>query len=486
MLFNSYIFILLFLPLAWAIYFGLNKLNATKVANTFLVLASLVFYGYNNWKFASVLIAGILVNFLLHVCLLRADKGRRLLLILGLSYNFGILLYFKYFNFFLENMNVVLRQDFALVPIVLPLGISFYTFQQVSFIIDSYKKTAEKYTLDEYALFVSFFPQLIAGPIVLHNEIIPQFRDKTRRKIDYNNIYDGLQYFALGLAKKVLLADSVGRAVDWGYENVLSLNSLSAALVILLYTLQIYFDFSGYCDMAMGIGKLFNIDLVVNFNSPYKAISVNEFWKRWHITLTRFFTTYVYIPLGGNRKGLKRTCVNVMIVFTLSGIWHGADWTFVLWGIMHGIMMVFERIFDKYLQKVPGVIRQVVTFGFISFAWVFFRAEFFRQALSVFKRLLLGGIGGVKNGMVEAVVGNGKELLFGQISNVVLGTGLLEQCIMWIWVIILLLLALFGRNTHEIIGEKRMNKGYRAALILVVLVSIVSISGVSKFLYFNF
>lgn len=486
MLFNSYVFILAFLPVVWVLYFGLNKLKWYKAATWALVLASLFFYGFNNWKFCLVLIASIVVNFVLHRVLLYLEQGRKFILVLGLAANVGLLFYIKYTDFFLENVNALFGLSFPMQNILLPLGISFYTFQQLSFVVDSYRKDTQKYSFGEYALFVSFFPQLIAGPIVLHSDMVPQFRDMARRKINAANIYDGLQYFTLGLAKKVLVADTFGRAVDWGYSNIMELNALSAIVLILGYTIQIYFDFSGYCDMAMGLGKLFNFDIAINFNSPYKAKSVGEFWDRWHMTLTKFFTTYVYIPLGGSRKGLTRTCINTMIVFFISGFWHGADWTFVVWGVMHGVFLVLERLFAKPLAKVPGFIKWLYTFCFVNFAWVFFRADFFRQVLSVFKRALLGEGGSVVLEMRQEFAGEGLNNLLSQVQGMGNVTDMWNQIAIWLWFGVVSIIMFFGKNTHEIVGQKKTSSLYIYGLAVLALLSMISLADVSKFLYFNF
>lgn len=487
MLFNSYVFILLFLPVVWVVYFGFNKLEWYRAAMAFLVAASLFFYGYNSWRYALLLAVGILVNFCLHRLLLKWQNSFcSVILAAGFLYNLGLLFYFKYYNFFLENFNLVFRTALPLKHILLPLGISFYTFQQISFLIDSYRGNMPQYSLLEYALFVSFFPQLVAGPIVLHNEMIPQFRDKKKRTVNYDSVYDGLQYFTFGLAKKLLLADTLGRVVDWGYENVLALNTLGAAIVILSYTLQIYLDFSGYSDMAIGIGRLFGFELPVNFNSPYKAYSVGEFWRRWHMTLTRFLTTYLYIPLGGNRRGKIRTCVNILLVFLVSGLWHGADWTFVLWGGLHGCMMVLERLFGKQLDKAPGVLRRVGTFCFVNAAWVFFRADFFRQALSLFKRLLTGGLGGIPEGMCDAFLSSGTKLFWGQLQSVPAAGSLFVQGMLILGLAALLGMVFYGKSTQELVAARKEEKRYVFALSCLMLASVVSLSGVSQFLYFNF
>ena len=254
----------------------------------------------------------------------------------GVLCNLGILFYFKYFDFFIENVNAVFGTSFLLKGILLPLGISFFTFQQIGFLVDTYRGEIRECTFLDYALFVSFFPQLIAGPIVNHNEMMPQFDKIGKQKLDWDRFAGGVFLFTLGMVKKVLVADTFGKAVNWGYANVLNLSGVDSVLLILFYVLQLYFDFSGYCNMARGLGWLFGIEIPVNFNSPYKAVSIVDFWKRWHITLSRFFTKNVYIPLGGNRKGRGRMYFNLFLIYLLSGIWHGAGWTFVLWSVTQG------------------------------------------------------------------------------------------------------------------------------------------------------
>ncbi len=265
--------------------------------------------------------------------------------------NIAVIFYFKYYDFFLENVNILFNRSFELKNIVLPLGISFFTFQQVSYLVDSYKGETKDYAFDEYMLFVSYFPQLIAGPIVLHGEVIPQFRSRKRRKFIPQNFSKGMYIFALGLFKKIILADTLGTAVTYGFGTIDTPGSLEALIVSVSYTFQLYFDFSGYCDMAIGIGSMFNIELPQNYNSPYKATSITEFWDRWHMSLTRFLKSYIYIPLGGNRKGKLRTYLNIMIVYLASGIWHGANWTFVLWGRLQGLFSCLNRVFKNTWKK---------------------------------------------------------------------------------------------------------------------------------------
>ena len=366
MLFNSYLFIFIFLPIVLIGWFSLNKLKQYKIAEVFLIGMSLWFYAYFNFSYLFIIVGSCLFNFLISYVINKIEKkqilnnnyfnleiknelinknkdsnkinsinrnyGIKVLGIIGIIINLSILFYYKYFDFFIENINFIFQKDYNLKNILLPLGISFFTFQQLSYVIDRMKGTAPHYELIDYMSFVTFFPQLIAGPIVLHSELIPQFKDMEKRKFNADNFTDGCVQAILGLGKKVLIADTLALVVNQTYYNRYYLNTWSGILFILTYVFELYFDFSGYCDVAMGVGKMFNYDIPRNFNYPYKSTSMKEFWNRWHITLNRFFTTYVYIPLGGNKKGTIRKILNIMIVFLLSGLWHGASWNFVIWG----------------------------------------------------------------------------------------------------------------------------------------------------------
>ena len=305
MLFNSYVFILLFLPLCLTGYFGLNHFRRYFLALGFLLGMSLWFYGYFNPSYLLIIIVSIVLNYGITRLMGKTEgkTARRVELTAALLVNFGILFYFKYFDFFISNVNSLFASQIPLRHIVLPLGISFFTFQQVSYVIDAYRGQTGNYGFLQYAAYVAYFPQLIAGPIVTHDELIPQFLDENRKRFQWENFSPGLFLFTLGLAKKVLIADTFGKVADWGFGDIPGLGTVSAALVMLAYTFQIYFDFSGYCDMAMGLGKMMNFELPANFDKPYRALSISEFWKRWHKTLTRFFTRYLYIPPWRQSKG---------------------------------------------------------------------------------------------------------------------------------------------------------------------------------------
>ena len=395
MLFNSYVFIFAFLPIALAGYFLCNKFNKNQTSKIWLVLCSLFFYGYFNPSYLWIIVSSICINFALSLYFEKHKESsllKKALYISGLILNLGLLFVYKYLGFVVETTANIFNTDIVFTKLVLPLGISFFTFQQVSYLVDSYLGKAKKYNFLDYSLFVTFFPQLIAGPIVLHSEVIPQFENKNNWKFNFDNFAKGLFAFSRGLAKKVLIADNFGKIVAFGYANLFTLSGLEAWLSVIAYTIQIYFDFSGYCDMATGIGYMFNIELPINFNSPYKALNISDFWKRWHMTLTRFLTQYIYIPLGGSRKGIAITYINTLIVFVVSGIWHGAGFTFILWGMMHGIAMVLYKAFAKYIDKIPAAIRWVCTFAFINITWVYFRALSVSDANQMVSKLFAGGM----------------------------------------------------------------------------------------------
>lgn len=482
MLFNSYLFLFLFLPLALAGYYLLNHFGRFRSATLFLLGMSLWFYGYANPAYLALIAASIAVNFALARVL--NARPSRALLAGGILLNLAPLLYFKYCNFFLENLNAVFGCSFTLRAIVLPLGISFFTFQQIAWLVDSHRGQTHGYTWDEYALFVAFFPKLTQGPIALHGELIPQFRDPARRKASALCFSRGLYVFALGLFKKVILADTFGAAADWGFAGISGLSSLEALLVSLFYTFQLYFDFSGYCDMAVGIGLLFHIDLPQNFDSPYKALSIPDFWNRWHITLTRFLRTYLYFPLGGSRRGKLRTYCNILIVFLASGLWHGASWTFILWGLLHGVLNCLTRIFKKQWEKLHVVTRWFFTFMAVDLLWVMFRAGSIADAFSFYRELFRWSSFTIDNELLyhfnlKEFVWLGQALpLLGQIVNHIPGF------YMWLFLFVSFFIVLNLRNNRELEFKPTAARSLLTALLLVW--SIVSFSGVSTFLYANF
>lgn len=414
MLFNSPEFIFAFLPVTALVFFLLARRTSTVPAVSWLVLASLFFYAWWNPLYLAVILLSMAVNYGVGLALSRGAaraRSTRPLLIVGIAFNLALLGYFKYADFLVGNLNAI--ADLTLQPqdVVLPLAISFFTFQQITFLVDAWHGDAHEYSALHYALFVTFFPQLIAGPIVHHREILPQFAQAGTFTPQIRNIAVGLTIFTLGLFKKVVLADNLAAVASPIFavaETGASLDFFSAWRGALAYTFQLYFDFSGYSDMAIGIARIFGIRLPLNFDSPYRATNIIEFWRRWHMTLSRFLRDYVYIPLGGSRHGATRRYTNLLATMLLGGLWHGAGWTFVFWGGLHGFYLIvnhlWQRVWRRSLQTWWSItLARLTTFFCVVVAWVFFRAESFGGALAILDgmrnlpRTLSGRIGIVED-----------------------------------------------------------------------------------------
>lgn len=472
MVFSSYVFIFAFLPVTLVTYFMLSKKNLA-LQHVFLVSASLFFYAFFNLSYLLIIVASIVANYILAKAMVAFGKHSKTVLLIGILFNIGMLAYYKYYDFFVENINVAFGSDFVLKHILLPLGISFFTFQQFSFLISVYKGEEKIENFIDYSLFVSFFPQLVAGPIVLYGEMIPQFTAEENRFVNYDNVARGLYMFSIGLFKKVVIADSVALFANNGFE-ITDIGFSAAWLTAFSYSLQIYFDFSGYSDMAIGLGKMFNINIPRNFISPYKSESMTEFWRRWHITLGRALSTYVYIPLGGSRKGKVRTYRNLLVTFLVSGLWHGADWTFVLWGVLHGMCCVFERLFSNLLLKIPRAIKIPTTFLLVNFLWVLFRAPNFATAQSIYR------------GMFNVV-----NLDVSQISSLVFDGWINFPKIVDIVHIIVVLGILYfivfrARNSLERFEVFSPTVNTMLSTVLLLCVSVIHLSRENVFIYFNF
>ncbi len=408
MLFNSYEFIFLFLPIVLLGFFTLSLFKSRFLSIGWLVAASLFFYGYWNPKYLILIITSIILNYFLGNLINKKTKNKSLssrLLLIGILANLACIGYFKYADFFVSNLTTVFGNNdvaFNLKNIILPLGISFFTFQQIAYLIDSYQDKLKNSSFLNYCLFVTFFPQLIAGPIVHYQEMLPQFERKETYRINWENIAVGLSIFSIGLFKKVVLADSIAvyaNPIFTAAEQGQSLTFLAGWLGALAYSFQLYFDFSGYADMAIGMARMFGIILPLNFYSPYKSVNITEFWRRWHMTLSRFLRDYLYIPLGGNRQGISRRYINLMLTMLLGGLWHGAGWTFVIWGGLHGFYLVinngwhnFRRSFLKHDLKqstiLGQILGQIITFIAVVIAWVFFRATTLESALHILQSML--------------------------------------------------------------------------------------------------
>lgn len=405
MLFNSTIFIFWFLPLVLLGFFSISRYNH-KMAAGWLILAAFFFYGYWNPKFLLLLIFSITINYsfglgLTYYKAKNQPNQTKLLFIFAIIINLGILFYFKYSNFFLSQVNTLTGKHYLIKDLILPLGISFFTFTQIAFLADVYQKKCQEYSALYYFLFVTYFPHLIAGPIIHHAEMMPQFLAADTYKFNKNNFTIGLLIFIIGLSKKILIADHLALYADEIFNAVTNHTALTLIQYwggALSYTFQLYFDFSGYCDMAIGLSLMFNIKLPINFNSPYKSLSIIDFWRRWHITLSRYLRDYLYIPLGGNRKGTYSRYHNLLLTMLLGGLWHGASWTFIAWGALHGSYLVINHLWRSFMKafgftnitnfKLYKFLAWAVTFFAVVIAWVFFRANSFASALEIIQGML--------------------------------------------------------------------------------------------------
>ena len=494
MLFNSYAFILGFMPLTLLLFHGLRAAGLVRSSIGLLALLSLGFYGWWNPIYLLLIVPLIAANFALAASIApragRRPRAAKPLLLLGIVLNLATLGYFKYANFFVDNLNALAGLDLFLGKVVLPIGISFFTFQKIAFLVDAYRGKVDRLNFIDYALFVTFFPQLIAGPIVHHSEVIRQFREQTT--VSMPTIALGVTIFTIGLAKKVVLADTAALYASPLFDAVAAgarPDALAAWGAALAYTAQLYFDFSGYSDMAIGAGLLFGIRLPVNFASPYRAESIIDFWHRWHITLSRFLRDYLYVPLGGNRKGPARRYVNLLITMVLGGFWHGAGWTFVVWGALHGFYLVVNHLWRVLRGHSGGGsalstplerrLGQAITFVAVVVAWVFFRSEDVGSAV----QMLLAMAGSNGAGGLESVDGAAALLV---------STALLA-------------IAWFAPNTQELTGYEgpegayaatearrppplrwQPSAGWAVAIGCLFGIALMLMSKVSEFIYFQF
>jgi len=519
MLFNSFAFIFLFLPVTFAVFFALARTSHALAAG-WLAAASLFFYGWWNPVYVGLLLGSIVFNYALGTRIARARAAGDLrrakrALVVAVGGDLALLGYYKYANFFLENLGALAGASFPHADIILPLGISFFTFTQIAFLVDTWQGKVQEYRFVHYCLFVTYFPHLIAGPILHHAEMMPQFAQPRTYGLRAQNVAVGLTIFVIGLFKKVILADGIAQYVGpvfGAHAAGVELPMLDAWGGALAYTFQLYFDFSGYSDMAIGLSMLFGVRLPINFHSPYKAASIIEFWRHWHMTLSRFLRDYLYFPLGGNRKGPARRYVNLMVTMLLGGLWHGASWTFVLWGGLHGLYLVVNHAWRAATARLgwaggrPSLTgraaARLLTFVAVVVAWVFFRAESLDGALHVLKGMAglnglvlpyswldrMGPLGGwlAAHGVAFqnlATFGGGRQLT---------------------WIVALLAIAWFAPNTQQIMAHydpalgiprdsqpaRRLAWRPRPALAVATAVlafaAIVNLHRHSEFLYFQF
>ncbi len=488
MLFNSATFLFVFLPVVLLGWYGLNHFGLNRTALCFLSAASLFFYGYFKPSYLILILGSILINFALMKAIKRFRKAAGVLLFTGVSANIILIGIFKYLDFIISIANDTLHTDRSFFNILLPLGISFYTLQQIAGLADAYRSNAKNYSFIEYLAFVTFFPQLVAGPIVLSDELIPQFADKNNRIFNYEKFTQGLSRFIIGLSKKMLIADLFGHIVDFGFEKVYWIDTASAWIVAVCYSIQLYFDFSGYSDMACGLAGMFGFTLPENFDSPYKAVSIGDFWKRWHMTLTRFFTRYLYIPLGGSRKGKLRTYLNILIVFLVSGLWHGAAWTFVIWGAMHGIAMIWDR--RSFLKIKYKWLSGFFTRAFVVVAFIIFRSDNIDFMLRMLKAMFVyNGVSFVPE--LASCLSDLPEFYILTRSVEALMPGMLNAVYLLLITVLLAAAAVIlqKKNAAAIcteIKEKNYPIAYAVYLAALLGMVVISLNQVSTFLYFNF
>jgi D-alanyl-lipoteichoic acid acyltransferase DltB (MBOAT superfamily) len=395
MLFNSQQFLLIFLPLTLILYFSFARKETLRI--WILISASVIFYAYWDLRFLPLLMASVMLNW--SCSRLYASHPHRMILIAGVALNLLVIGFFKYTNFFFGNVAATAGVGFAPWNIILPLGISFFTFQQISYLVDLKRGAAPAYPFHKYMLYVTFFPQLIAGPIVRHNEIIGQYALDPMRDGVYERLSKGFVLFFIGLFKKMILADTVAKTAGFLFNDAAAGQTLSFGaswVAAAAYALQIYYDFSGYSDMAIGLGSMVGLSIPINFNAPYLAVSIRDFWRRWHITLSRFLRDYLYIPLGGNRFGLPRQVTALMVTMLLGGLWHGAGWTFVVWGGVHGLALVANHLWEKTGVPLPSPLSWVLTLIFVTFGWVIFRADTMGTAVSI-----MGSMVGINGGSFD-------------------------------------------------------------------------------------
>lgn len=484
MLFSSYEFIFLFLPGTFFIYFYLNSKRLTTGGIAFLVFASLFFYSWWDIVYLPLILSSILFNFIIGNYLTKSflHVKKKAFLWIGIGFNITLLGYYKYTDFFLENFNGIFGTNVPLPHIILPLGISFFTFTQIAYLVDCYKDKVKEYDFLRYALFVTYFPHLLAGPILHHSEMMPQFANLRNKTKNYKNIFMGLFIFFIGLFKKVVIADTFAVWANPGFDTASMLNFLEAWVTSLSYTFQLYFDFSGYTDMAIGASLMFNIKLPINFNSPYKALDIQDFWRRWHMTLSRFLRDYIYIPLGGNKQGEFRTYINLFATFLIGGLWHGAGWTFVFWGVLHGVALMIHRAWKSFGFTMHYYIAWFFTFNFINMTWVFFRAKEWEDAIKVLKGMI-----GLNSVVIREIYTSLIVFIEETMKLSFENFGLfIHEKIIFITILVMIVFVTCFQNSDEIVKKASPSLKNLFFLVTIALCALMNMSKESEFLYFNF
>ena len=487
MLFNSYEFLFLFFPIALLGYFALGRREDSNAANLWLVAASLFFYSYWNVRYLPLLLASIAFNYACSGVILRyrkrADKrtGRKGAFIFGLVMNAGLLGFYKYTDFFLENVNFIAGTHFNLLHIILPLGISFFTITQMVYLVDCYEGVAKDHNLVNYTLFVSFFPHLLAGPILYHKPMMKQFANPETKTVQWENIARGFTLFIIGLAKKVLLADTFMTYVSPGFNDPAGLTFVDAWITALSYMFQLYFDFSGYSDMAVGLARMMNIEIPVNFNSPYRAKGLIDFWQRWHMSLTTVITNYLYTPIFRSCRNLtfRNAMWATFLAMFIAGIWHGAGWTFIVFGTMHGVGLVVNHVWKHYHLPMNIFLGRAVTLLWVMVAFVFFRADSIHDAWLIMMAMcdpsqLILPTGGI----VE------KYFVFLKDSGVIFSGDAMFMGLKYI--LVGSLCVAFLPSSNRIVERMKPTLIWAFVVAAVGFVSMIRMGSYSEFLYFQF
>lgn len=480
MLFNSYIFIP-YVILTISLYY-ISNIYSFTYGKIILILSSFVYYYLNEKSLFCFLIVSVLINFLLSFIISKSERNNEISIYIAIAFNIALLIYFKYTNFVIDNINDVVNTKFYIEKVVSPLGISFITFQQISYCVSISKKEIDL-TLIDYLSYILFFPKLIMGPLMEPSDFYEQINRKELKKINISNVAKGIKLFSFGLFKKMVLADTFSKAVNFGFQHHEILSSFDLILVSLFYTFEIYYDFSGYSDMAVGTSLFFNIVLPINFNSPYKALSIDDFWKRWHISLTSFFRKYLYIPLGGNRKGKLLTYINIFIIFFVSGIWHGANWTFILFGTVYGLLMILNKAYIKKIEKIFEPFKWIVTFSIICILWTLFRSESISQFIEIMKKIVSFSNTSISNDLMKVFLTPEVSLL-----RMIPIFNYLEQKIRGFWMIVCIIISfiviLIPNNNYQTMNTTNIKYAVVAAVLFAW--SFISMANESQFVYFGF
>jgi D-alanyl-lipoteichoic acid acyltransferase DltB (MBOAT superfamily) len=484
MLFNSWFFVAVFLPVCIFVYPLLYN-RKREAGLVFLLVSSLLFYGWAGLGSLALVLVCAAVSLLVTLLMRKADPGsrqRKLFLAGGIVLNVAVLAYCKYSGFIADTLGAALGSDMTFKSLILPVGLSFYTFTQISYLVDAYRGEADDDTVLEYFTYIFYFPKILSGPIAFRNFFMPEIRKK-RAGVSPEVFSQSLMRFVYGLSKKLLLADQLARAADWGFANIDFVTSGDVWLVMAAYTFQIYFDFSGYTDMAIAVSDMLGISLPRNFDSPYQSLSINDFWKRWHMTLTDFLRRYIYFPLGGSRKGTACTVINIMAIYLISGIWHGAAWTFILWGALNGILCVIHRLAGHRFDSCHIVFRWAVNMVVLMFLWLLFRSESLSEWITLVLRAVRFESLDLSQGLIDSFQPAEGPVLY---MIPVLGTVLAK---IRIWApLTMLFICLYVILNCENTDRRKYTRSFQTAIgtALLLIWCLMSFGMVSTYAYFGF